>query len=416
MTNTINLKAKLVQFGTLIKKNLKITFRDKQSLIWLFGYPLLCMAIYSVAFGASGSRASYNIIIINYDVNNSTNPSTDFGANVSLIITDEFRDNENLSESFTLHESWKNGSIYTEDQARILVLEEQIDGVIIIPANFSEVIIGSTSWYSMAQQGYLGDGYESLVNTTFPSGSPGVEIVTTADPITAQIIPSLFDGMVNDILLGMNNISALETTLEIGPKGRSISFFDYSAPGFAILGVLVSISSLASIICTEKFEGMLDRLDTTPVSRPILLGSAGAAQFIFSAIQITVLFGSMFIFGVNMSPNVNWLLAFLLALLFAFVCIGLGLIISSFAKNAQSGGNLAWFFILPMQFLGGTFFAVDADFTKVIPSKYVNQALRQVITYGASWGSIWQDLVILLGFGVVFNLIGILIFMKKKKI
>ncbi len=413
--NKPSLKNRLGQFWLLVKKNLKVTIRDKQALIWLFGYPLLCMLMYSIAFTGGGDRASYSIVIINNDTLGSTNPQTDYGANTSLIITDLFNTNEDLKNSFILKTQYDNGTIIDEKGGRQLVLDENIDALIIIPQNFSEVIIGSTSWYSDANAGNI-PSLIALQNSNFPSGAPTLEILTSADPITVQIIPSVFESIVNEIILTTNQASALEIDLDVGSDDRHISYFDYSAPGFALLGVLVSISSLAAIIGFEKHEGILDRLDTTPIPRSILLGSSAGAQLLFSAVQIMILFGSMFLFGVNVHPDANWFLALFISLLFALVCIGLGLIVASIAKNAKSGADLAWIFILPIQFLGGIFFEVDAPFTKAIPSTYANSALRRVVLYAENWSGVLNDIFILLGFALVLNVIGLYIFMKKKKI
>ena len=414
----------LKQFSTLVVKYLKVNFREKENLFWIFGYPLLFMVLFLIAFNSGGARSTYTVVIINYDTLNIENPETDIGANASLILLDLFDQNANFSESFNLQKSYSNGTEITERGARQLVEEEKIDGLIIIPQNFSEIIIGSTWWYPLVKQGIIPPNTSeeflslmlSLNETDYISGSPTLEILTIADAVTGQVITSVFNGIVNNIILGYNNITSLTIEQNIGPKGRDLTWFDMAAPGLVAIGVLVGISNLATMFAFEKSKGILQRLDTTPVPRSILLLSGGIGQLAISAIQVTILLGSLPVFGVNTSPDANWVLAFIIALSLAFTCIGLGLILASFVKSASAAGGLAWIVILPLQFLGGGFFPIESNITKFNPTFYTIRAIRQVLIYGASLSSVWQDILITLGFGFVFTCIGMIIFTKKRKI
>ena len=414
----------LKQFWALFVKYLKVNFREKQNLFWIFGYPLLFMGLFLIAFNSGGARSTYTIVIINNDVLGLDSPETDMGANTSLILMDLFDQNSNFSESFTLQKSYSNGTEITESGARQLVEEEKIDGLIIIPRNFSEIIIGSTWWYPLVKQGIIPPNTSnefislmlSLNDTDYVSGSPTLEILTIADAVTGQVISSVFNSIVNDIILGYNNITSLSIEQSIGPKGRDLTWFDMSAPGLVVVGVLVGISNLSIMFAFEKSQGLLQRLDTTPVPRSILLFSGGIGQLAISSIQIAILLGMLPIFGVNISPDANWFLAFIIPLSLAFTCIGLGLILASFVKSASAAGGIAWITIMPLQFLCGAFFPIEIGVSKFIPTFYTVRAIRLVLIYGAPLSLVWQDLLITLGFGFVFICIGMIIFTKKHKI
>ena len=414
----------LKQFWTLVVKYIKVNFREKENLFWIFGYPILFMVLFLIAFNSGGARSTYNVVIINYDTLNLENPETDIGADASSILLDLFDQNANFSESFNLQKTYSNGTEITESGARQLVEEEKIDGLIIIPQNFSEIIIGSTWWYPLVKQGIIPPNTSeefmslmlSLNETDYISGSPTLEILTIADAVTGQVISSVFNGIVNDIILGYNNITSLSIEQSIGPKGRDLTWFDMSAPGLVAVGVLVGISNLATMFAFEKSKGILQRLDTTPVPRTVLLLSGGIGQLVISSIQVTILLVALPIFGVNTSPDANWFLAFIIAISLAFTCIGLGLILASFVKSASAAGGLAWITILPLQFLGGGFFPLESNITKFVPTFYTIRAIRLVLIYGAPLSSVWQDILITLGFGFVFTCIGMIIFTKKRKI
>ena len=143
-----------------------------------------------------------------------------------------------------------------------------------------------------------------------------------------------------------------------------------SAPGLVVVGVLVGISNLSIMFAFEKSQGLLQRLDTTPVPRSILLFSGGIGQLAISSIQIAILLGMLPIFGVNISPDANWFLAFIIPLSLAFTCIGLGLILASFVKSTSAAGGIAWITIMPLQFLCGAFFPIEIGVSKFIPTFY----------------------------------------------
>ncbi|MHA1857207.1 MAG: ABC transporter permease [Promethearchaeota archaeon] len=415
---------KVNQYWALIVKFLKITFREKENWFWIFGYPLLFMVLFSVAFNSSSSRTNYNIAIINNDTSGLVAPATDMGANVSLTLLSMFDENNSLSESFQNHATFDNGSQLTEQSALKLVNEEKLDAVIIIPENFSEVIIGSTWWYSFAKQGIILPNMSgsftnliiSLNQTNYPAGNPNIEIHTIADTVTGVVISNVFKGIINNLILSYNNLTTLDIQLDVGPKDRSLSWFDMAAPGIVAVAVLVGISSIGTMFAFERSHGLLRRLDTTPVSRSTILLSGGAAQFIFSAIQVSILLACLPLFGVQIASGANWFLAFVIVMALSLTCIGIGLILAGITRSEKAAGGIAWIFILPLQFLGGAFFPMEGLIPSLVPTSYAVNAIRLVLIYGIGWTSVWQDILIVLGFGAVFSIIGLIIFSKKSQI
>jgi ABC-2 type transport system permease protein len=65
-----------------------------------------------------------------------------------------------------------------------------------------------------------------------------------------------------------------------------------------------------------------------------------------------------------------------------FAFVGLGMILTRFAKEAESAAAAANAFMFPMMFLSGTFFPVEMmpgflqKFAEILPLYYVNEGLR----------------------------------------
>ncbi|MFX1548180.1 MAG: ABC transporter permease, partial [Promethearchaeota archaeon] len=149
-------------------------------------------------------------------------------------------------------------------------------------------------------------------------------------------------------------------------------------PGLLITGPIVIISQLASHFAEEKELGTLQRLTTTPVSRLTILFSGLFSQLMVGAIQIVILIIMAALFGVYFHPDVNIPLLFVIPFLVTFTSLGFGLILASFVKSSSSATGLAWFIILPLQFLGGSF--SDEPIVDFLPTSLAVEAMQSVMT------------------------------------
>jgi ABC-2 type transport system permease protein len=425
------------RFFGLVNKNLKLSLRDKGNYFWVIGYPMLFIMIFALAFNTSGGqRSTYSVIFINEDVIGAT---TDLEQNVSLTFLNLFDDsdpNNELAQTFLRKTMYANGTLFTKDDALALVAKGDVDAVIIIPQNFSEVVIGSTWWYQMMksaefqmmppemqsgfQQGLPAVWVAAINNNSvvFPSNSsPALEIHSVPDTVTKAVIGGVFDGIMNDIVLSYNNVSRVETKVIESGVQFTLTPFDWMAPGIVIVGVTIAIMMIAQNFGLEKEKGLLRRLDTTPVPRSTQLLAGGFAQLIFSAVQIIILLSFLKIFGLQTAPTTNWGLAFLVALIMTIPCIGIGLIIAALVKSGSEAGGLSWIAILPLQFLGNAFFNLgDKGIMQAVPTFYGVKAMRDILVYGLGIVDILSDLLIIIGFGVVFLSIGLLVYHKKSQV
>ena len=75
--------------------------------------------------------------------------------------------------------------------------------------------------------------------------------------------------------------------------------------------------------------------------------------------------------------------------------------------------GLIAFVILSIPAFGVMFPGAVTGWVKAVPSYYLVDTLYQVSSFGAGWGDIWQNLLILIGFDVVLVWIGILGIRRK---
>jgi len=96
--------------------------------------------------------------------------------------------------------------------------------------------------------------------------------------------------------------------------------------------------------------------------------------------------------------------------------MGFGFIVSGIAKNEGSIPPLANIITLPQFLLAGTFFSIEVfprwlqPICKILPLTYFNDAMRKIAFEGAHLVDCWQQIGILLIWGVIVYMAAIKIF------
>ena len=111
----------------------------------------------------------------------------------------------------------------------------------------------------------------------------------------------------------------------------------------------------------------------------------------------------------NVSLHIDaWLLVFILLDVFAFV--GIGMILTRFAREAQSAAAAANAISFPMMFLSGSFFPIELmpgflqTFAKILPLYYVNEGLRASMVFDDNLAALRYAAIIGVFAAVVFIL------------
>jgi len=198
-----------------------------------------------------------------------------------------------------------------------------------------------------------------------------------------------------------------------------IEVFEIMGAGLLITGPVVIISILASHFAEEKELGAIQRLITTPVSRHTILLSGLLSglfsQLIIGAIQIVIILIVAALAGMTFHPDANIFLILFIPFLITFTSLGFGLILASFIKTSGSAGGLAWFIILPLQFLGGAF--VQEPLIDFLPTSLAVKAMRSVMTLGSvSFDLVGLNLIFIALWGIGGIILGILLFQRKTAI
>ncbi|MGA2767436.1 MAG: ABC transporter permease [Candidatus Bathyarchaeia archaeon] len=373
-------------------KDLTELFRNRLGLVLLILMPLFMMVMVGFIYpSGNSSPTNLPVALVNEDTsygNFSTGASQSFITFLQQI-------NGNTSMMALTNASSAN-------DIKSMVQKGDIEGGIIIPSNFTQSI-------STGQQGTL----IIITDQSNPQVSATIQVALSA----------VFDQMGTMLALQRLNASSLAIVKPYNVQTEGVvsgtpSYFDFIAPGIMAMTVMMSVmTGLPVAISQEKEIGTLDGMMVAPINRlSIILGKTlgQTARGLLQGVIILVLAAVLF----HVAIQGSILLVFALLLLGVFSFVGLGIVITSFAKDQETAQMMMMTLMFPMMFLSGVFFPIQQmpwymqDVSKVLPLTYASQALRKVMVLGAGIPDITTELTIMIVFGVIMTAIAVPVFRR----
>lgn len=196
--------------------------------------------------------------------------------------------------------------------------------------------------------------------------------------------------------------------------GSSPDVVNQYLPGIITMYVLFSITLSARVIVEERQRGTLERLLTTRLSTGELFFGKFLANIFRGFVQTFILLVLSYIVF-NMFTPLSFALTLFVALVFTAAAGALGLIIASVSRSADGASWTAVVFTMSTVMLGGTFFTISegsalATISKFSVNTYANDALKAIISEGASLANIGFELLVLAGVTVAGLIISRLVF------
>ncbi len=179
---------------------------------------------------------------------------------------------------------------------------------------------------------------------------------------------------------------------------KHLKYLDFLLPGLIAMSVMqMSVFSVAMVFVQYKEKGVLKRLLATPM-RPYQFVTANVVTRLIVSVLQTVVFITVGVLVLKAHIIGSYPLILLCVILGSLMFLGLGFTISGFAKTIDSVPAFANLIILPMLFLGGTFFPISSmpawlqKIAQFLPLTHFSGALRDVMTKGADISAIMGHL------------------------
>jgi len=376
-------------------KDLLELFRNRMGLVLLILMPIFMMTMVGFIYPSETSLNSVPIALVNEDEG-----FGDYSLSSTFIMTLEtINDNTGMMKLIDASNL---------DDVRDLIQTGDAEGGIIISSDFTSNLMS---------------GKQGTITIVTDQSNPQMSAMIQA------VLQEVFEQM--GTMLAQQNVQGLgvdaNTSLAvvkpynvqtIGSIEGKFSYFDFIAPGIMAMTVMMSVmTGLPAAISQEREVGTLDGMMVAPINRlAVILGKtlAQMARGILQGVLILVL--AVTLFGVTVHGNI--LLVFALLLLGVFSFVGLGVVLTSFAKDQETAVMMMTTIMFPMMFLSGVFFPIEQmpwfmqSISKVLPLTYVADALRKVMVLGADIPALTTELSVLIVFGVVMTAIAVPVFKR----
>ena len=193
---------------------------------------------------------------------------------------------------------------------------------------------------------------------------------------------------------------------------------EVAVPGFTVLFVFLTAQTTARSIYDEKKYGSFRRLLAAPISKATLLAGKVIPNFITAIIQTAVIFafGAYGLKAMGFTPVAMGRdpLALVIAILLIALCSSaLGVLIASLARTENQIGGLSTLILWGLGTLGGSiipYFILETmlgPVPMVLPHYWANRLLDNIMVRGVMLVDVSLEMIVLLGFSLVFFLVGL---------
>ena len=356
---------RLIRLRALIIKESYQIIRDPSSILIAFVLPLILLFIYG--FGVSLDANHIKIGLVLED-----------NSRAAMSFAQSLRD----SRFFNVRTSLRRKEL--EDS----LIAGKIRGIVVIPSYFTAFLKN-------------------------PNRQAPIQVIADAtEPNTANILQNYIFGVWTNWQQQEAENSAIQiaTSVLAFPRvwyNEELRSRYFLVPGsLAIIMTLIGTLLTALVIAREWERGTMEALISTPVSIiEILLGKL-IPYFIMGMLSMMVcVMIDLYIYQVPLRGSI--FLLFLCTATFLFAALGLGLFISSLARNqfvAAQASLVAAF--LPAFILSGFIFEISSMpppirfLTNFIPARYFVSCLQTIFLVGNVWGLILPNLLAMLGIGL----------------
>lgn len=362
-------------FICFVKKEFKHIFRDRMTLVVLFGIPII------------------QILIFGYVI---TNDFKDIGISV-FDQSNDLHTKNITNKVFSSGYFINKGHIHSEQQMQKQFRSGKVRAVLVFPGDFSK----------------------DLENENFAE----IQIVTDAsDPNLAKTIVGYLSGIIQQYQL--KELNMIDRTIGAQPEIRMVFNEHLEGPYMFVPGTMALILMIIGTLLTsisvtrEKELGTMEVLLVSPL-KPSLIIIGKVSPYIILAFlnaMVILLMGTL-VFGLPVIGSLVLLLFELL--LFILLTLSLGILISTMAPNQQVAMIISLFaLMLPTILLSGFIYPIENMpailqwVSMVIPPKWFIIIIKDIMLKGNGLAYVWQETLILLGMTVFFMLASI----KKFKV
>lgn len=347
-------------FKAFVAKEFKQIYRDKRTLVVLFGMPIIMMILFGYAIRNEVENAQVVVLDASQDQ-----------------VTRQLISKIDASNYFSVE-----GSIQRYDEIEGLFQQGSIDEVIVFEADFARK---------------LKRGEQPAVNVITDASNPN--LAQLIQQYSSSIIIDYQQQWASDRKPKTGGITTHANML-FNPQLESVNLF---VPGLiAVILMLISTLMTSISITREKEMGNMEILLVSPL-RPIqiIIGKVLPYLALSFVNVLTILALAQWAFGVPFQGSYSLFL--LESILFIFMALALGVLISTKANDQQTAMMVSLAgLLLPTVLLSGFIFPISSMplvlqwISNLIPARWFLVIIRSIMLKDSGLLFIWKETLILL--------------------
>jgi ABC-2 type transport system permease protein len=360
--------------------DVRLFLKSKSAYIWLFAVPLAF--VYFMGFANRGPGNPYNrrppVLVENHDTN---------------FLGRVFLDELGTQGMWLLHPTNRESAART----------------IRIPTNFTDrVLAGEQSKIGFHKRDGSAESDAAIIEVRLVRA-----LIAMNSHLLEAATPPDAPGTITEESLRAVMTKPDPVSLDATFAGRKPvpSGFNFSLPGNLVMYLMMNLMIFGGAsVAAERRNGVIRRLMIHPVTKLELVSGKIYGLILLGAVQIIFfLVVGKFVMGVNLGANLPAVTLTLLVL--GWVGSSLGVLIGSVMASEDRVTGICVMASLLMGALGGCWWPLEIAppaLQKValcLPTGWALKGLHQLISFGSGFSAVVVPLMVLLGFGVVANVL-----------
>jgi ABC-2 type transport system permease protein len=401
----------------LMVKDLKIFSSDRTALIFAILFPFFFIFLFNSVMKDVGS-ADQRLVI------NLATREPAGGYSTQLIAALETKDVNTLKPGEPIIVWLKD-----YDQAKLDVENKKIYGFIAFPENFTEAV--SMGYGANLEVIYNPNNTQAIASLEGFAQRISSEI-GTRQVVNNAVIGLLVEkdaaspGSVGDLAQAIRTQLASQATATQEPPLISFNTQEYgevtaknpssfTIPGYLVMFVFFTAAFAAQQLVRERQNHTLERLLSSSATKAEILGGVYLGTVAKGLIQI-IIFWTVGIVVFKMDLGLSPFSVILISVLMTLMASAFGVMLATFVKTERSASSVGVLTSLILAPLGGCWWPLYItpqwmqNISKITPHAWATTAFNKLLIFGGDFNSVVPNMLVLMGFMIVFGLIAILRF------
>ncbi len=357
--------------------SVRLLFRDRSNIFFVLILPVILILVIGLVFGSG------------------------FTPRIGIVILDDSAAAADLNSRLETADGLDVIVIGDEEEARLQVRRNQIDGAMIVPAGYGDVVASGapTTLALITAPSSSSFQVQTIVNAAVTEHAAALRAGRFAADVTGTPIPQATE-LAAAAALDLPRV----TVATIGSNDETdLGQFGLGAVSNLVMFVFLTATTSSAALIQARQLGVSRRMFSTPTSAGTIIAGETLGRYLVTLLQGLVIIGiAALAFGVQWG---NPLGAALLMVTFSLVGTGAGMLIGTTFSNAEQAAGLSVFFSLLLAALGGAMVPLEIfpdtmrQIAHITPHAWAIDGYSELIRLSGTAVDVVRELGVLLAMG-----------------